>query len=288
MKLLVIGASGVFGNRLYNEAIKKKWDILGTYYAHAYEGMVYLDLRDKSGIEKTFHSFKPDVVILAGGITNVDLSELNPKLSEDINIKGASNLVKKIKEYGARLVYISTDYVFDGENGPYEENDKPNPINVYGCTKLEAENIVSYSLKDYLIVRTSQIYGVDPLNNNFAAKIIYNMKNHKKVYAADDFYSTPTYTGLLSNMCLKLIEKRLKGIYNAAGSDFINRYDYVHKIADIFKLDKTLIEKVKLKDLKLKAKRPKMGGLKVDKIKKEIGIELLSCTKGLKLLKKEF
>ncbi|MBU1912706.1 MAG: SDR family oxidoreductase [Candidatus Omnitrophica bacterium] len=289
MKLLIIGASGVLGSRLYNDTIKKKWSVMGTYCSRECDGLFYLDVRDKNSIEKVFDLFKPEAVVMAGGITDVDLCMLKPKLAQDVNIKGTINLVKKIKEYGSKLIYISTDYIFDGKTGPYKEDDKPNPINTYGRTKLEAENIIRAKLKDYLIVRTCQLYGVAERsfapNSNFALKIIHNMQNGKKVYAANDLYSTPTYSGLLSDILIKLIEKNAEGIYHGAGAEFLNRYDYVNKIADIFGLDKALILRVKLKDLKLKAKRPKKCGLKTDKIKKEKIIELYDCYIGLALLK---
>ena len=287
MKLLIIGASGVLGSRLHNDTIKKKWNVMGTYCSHEHEGLFYLDVRDENSLEKAFNLLEPEVVVMAGGITDVDLCTLKSKLAEDVNIKGTLNLVKKIKEYSSKLICVSTDYIFDGENGPYKEEDKPNPINKYGETKLEAENIVRSKLKDGLIVRTAQLYGIDHTGKNFVLKIIRNMKSGKKVYAADDLYSTPTYSGLLSDMLIKLIEKNAEGIYHGAGREFINRYDYVNKIADVFELDKSLIEKVKLKDLKLKAKRPKKGGLNTDKIKKEKICESYDCKTGLILLKKE-
>jgi len=266
---------------------------MGTYCSHECVGLFYLDVRDKDSLEKVFSLFKPEVVVMAGGITDVDLCTLKPKLARDVNIKGTMNLVKKTKEYDARLMYVSTDYVFDGEKGPYSETDKPNPINTYGRTKLESENIVRAKLKDSLIVRTSQLYGAGVAeqssapSNNFALKIIHNMQNGKKVYAADDFYSTPTYAGSLSEIIIKLIEKRASGIYHGAGAEFINRYNYVNKIADIFGLDKNLIQEVKLKDLKLKAARPKKGGLKIDNIAGEIDCRLLSCADGLELFKED-
>ena len=225
--------------------------------------------------------------MLTAGITDVDLCELKPKLAEEVNIKGSLNLIKRTNDCGAKLVFLSTDYIFDGESGPYKEDDKPAPLNVYGRTKLESENIIRSTLTDYLIIRTAQLYGIDPQNKNFAVKIIRNMQNNKKVYAAGDLYCTPTYAGTLSHGIIELLEKDKKGVFNIAGTDFINRYEYVDKIADIFRLDKDLIRKVKLKDLRLKAKRPKRAGLKIDKIKREVELSLYSCKEGLKEFKKE-
>lgn len=246
-----------------------------------------MDLADRSGIHKIFDSFRPDIVALCGGVTDVDLCEEKSRLAEEVNIKGTANIVEKAKEYEAGLVYVSTDYVFDGENGPYSEEDDPCPINIYGRTKLEAENIVKEKMKKYLIVRTAQLYGWDYGDKNFVPKVIKNMRYSKKIYAADDLYSTPTYSGSLSDIIINLIESDEDGVYNGTGGEFINRYDYVNKIADVFVLNKSLIQRVKLKDLKLVAKRPKKGGLKIDKIKKETSISPYECEKGLKLFKKE-
>ena len=287
MKLLIVGASGVLGTRLHNDTIKKKWVTLGTYCSHEHNGLFYLDLRDKESINKVFNFFNPEVVVLTGGITDVDFCEIKPRLAEEINIKGTIDLIKKTKEHNAKLVFLSTDYVFDGENGPYKEEDKPSPINVYGRTKLEVEQFIKDSFKDHLIIRTAQLYGIDNRGRNFAVKIIHDMQNNKYIYAADDFYCTPTYVGSLSQGVIKLIENHKKGIYNIAGTDFLNRYEYVNKISDIFNLKKSLIQKVKLKDLNLKAKRPKKVGLKIDKLKKEIDVPLYNCDEGLRLLKKE-
>ncbi len=277
---------------------------MGTYCSHECVGLFYLDVRDKNSMKEAFNLFEPEVVVMAGGITDVDLCTLKPKLSEDVNIRGTMNLAKNIKEHGSKLIYISTDYIFDGENGPYKEDDKPNPINIYGRTKLEAENIIKSKLKDYLIVRTAQLYGALHLrggqnallaggevkvvqSSNFTVKIIHNMRNGKNVYAADDLYSTPTYSGLLSDILIKLIEKKSEGVYHGAGAEFINRYDYVNKIADIFWLDKKLIQKIKLKDLELKAVRPPKGGLKIDKVVKEKIAKPYDCKTGLTFLKKD-
>lgn len=287
MKILIIGSTGVLGSRLYSDTIKKKWNALGTFCSHECDGLFYLDVRYRRSIRKLLRLFEPEAVVLAGGITDVDLCEVKPKLARDINIKGTLNLVKEIKEYGSKLAYISTDYVFDGENGPYKETDRANPINTYGKTKLEAENIAMAGIKDCLVVRTSQLYGVDYAMRNFAVKIIRSMRNNKKVYAADDFYSTPTYAGYLSEIIIRLLEKGASGVYNGSGSLFINRYDYVREITDVFNLDKNLIKLVKLKDLKLKAKRPSKGGLTIEKIKKEKIYGEYDLRPGLEFMKKE-
>ena len=290
MKLLLIGASGVLGSRLYNDAVIKKWNVLGTYFSHEYKGLFYLDLKDKRNTEKLFNFFDPEVVVLAGGMTNVDLCEAKARIAEEVNIKGTLNIVKRVKERNAIMVYLSTDYVFDGEKGPYKEEDRPSPINTYGRTKLEAEQIVLDMIKNPLIVRTSQIYGYDCLGNNFATKIVLNMKNGKEVFAADDFYSSPTYVGGLSSALISLIERGgISGIFHMAGKDVIDRYSYVTKISEVFGLDRDLIKKVSLKDLCLRAKRPPKGGLAIDKINNFLNLDnIAEIDKGLLLFKNDF
>lgn len=285
--MLLVGASGVLGSRLYNDAIKKKWNMLGTYCSHEYEGLFRLDLRERKSIEKVFNFFNPEVVVLTGGITDVDLCEKRPGLAKEVNIKGTLDVIKKTRACGARLVFLSTDYIFDGQDGPYKEDDTPSPVNNYGRTKLEAENSVKRALKDFLIVRTSQLYGMNHLSKNFAVKIVQTMHSGKKVYAAKNLYSTPTYAGLLSHSILELIEKDKRGVFNVAGPDYLNRYDYVSKICDVFDLNKDLIEKVELKDLKLKAVRPKKAGLDTNKLLAVLKDPLPGLDKSLLDFKKE-
>ncbi|MFH1782727.1 MAG: SDR family oxidoreductase [Candidatus Omnitrophota bacterium] len=288
MKVLLVGATGVLGSRLYIDLKNQGWKALGTYCEPApEEGMTYLDLRDREGIEKTIDSFDPDIAILSGGVTNVDLCESEKDLAEDINVEGSIELIKKIKERNKKIVFLSTDYVFDGKKGPYREEDIPSPLNIYGMTKLKVENEIKKRLNDYLIIRTAQLFGKEKNGVNFSLKIINNMRSNKKVYAAEDFYCTPTYVGDLSLAIIKLIESRKNGTYHVAGTDFINRVEFIEKIANIFNLNKDLIEKVSLKDLKLKAKRPKKAGLCVEKIKKELDVPVHTCNEGLKLLREE-
>ena len=288
MKLLIIGASGVLGSSLYDSAVKKKWNVLGTYYSRQCEGLYCFKLEDRKSITALFNFFKPETVILAGGITNVDLCEAKPKLAEKININGTFDVAKETKRFNARLVYLSTDYIFNGESGPYSESDTPSPINVYGRTKLEAENIVRSALQDCLIVRTSQLYGYDCRRKNFAVKVILSLGNNKDVNAADDFYSTPTYTGTLSESIIELIEKGSSGVFNIAGRDFLDRYSYVSKISNVFGLDESNIKRTKLKDLHLKAKRPPRGGLKIDKAEKTLKKNIMGIDRELGLFKGEF
>lgn len=287
MKLLIIGASGVLGSRLYDDTVKKKWDARGTFFSHECKGFFCVDMADKSGVHKIFDSFRPDTVALCGGITDVDLCEEKPGLAEEVNIKGTANVAEKAREYEARLVLVSTDYIFNGDSGPYSEEDRPSPVNIYGRTKLEAENIVREKMEEYLIVRTAQLYGRDYRGKNFALKIIKNMHHGKEVYAADDFYSTPTYAEDLSQSIIELIEKGHQGIFNIAGADFLDRYSYVNKIADIFNLKKSLINRVMLNDLNLKAARPPKAGLNVSKAEKILDSSFMTVEKGLNLFKSE-
>lgn len=287
MKILLIGASGILGSRLYGDAIKKKWHVLGTYCSQEHGGLFFLDLRDKKSINKAFDFFDPDIVVLAASLTDVDKCESKQRLAEDINIKGTLNIVEKIKEQGAKLVFLSSDYIFNGEDGPYKEGDRVSPVNVYGRTKLEAEEAIKGLLKDYLIVRTSQLYGFDHRQKNFAVKIILNMRNNRKVSAAYDLYSTPTYAGVLSEGIVRLLEKNKQGIFHIAGAEFISRYEYVNKISDFFGLNKELIIRCKLSDLNLKAKRPKKAGLDTSKMREVSEEVLLNCEQGLGIFKKE-
>ncbi|MFH1479050.1 MAG: SDR family oxidoreductase [Candidatus Omnitrophota bacterium] len=288
MNILIVGATGVLGARLYKDmSSKEHWDVLGTYCSSGPSYLKRLDLRNKKEMEDIVGSFKPDIVLVAGGITNVDLCEADPGLAEEVNVQGTTDLMNIARSINSKIIFLSTDYIFNGEKGPYSEDDGPSPINIYGMTKLKGESALKLITDDYIIVRTAQLFGLSREKRNFTEKIIFNIRNKKMVCAASDFYCTPTYAGGLSLGIIGLVEKSKKGTYNIAGTDFVNRVEFVNNISDIFKLDKKYIQEVRLKDLELKALRPKKAGLKIDKIKKELNIPLYSSREGLELFKKE-
>jgi dTDP-4-dehydrorhamnose reductase len=183
-------------------------------------------------------------------------------------------------------VYYSTDYIFDGENGPYTETDKPNPVNFYGKTKLEAERVVQRELKEaFLIIRPCSIYGYEKGGTNFAMHVLNNLQAGRAVTAFCDQYGTPTYVEDLSKVSLQLFDSKKRGIFNITGPDFINRAQFSQAVAEVFGLDAGFIKEINSSEGKQLAKRPLKGGLKIDKLKHELGVETIGLKQGLLAMK---
>jgi len=247
-----------------------------------------ISITEKDKLEELFASFKPDAVINAGAYTDVDGSENNKEKAWEVNVEGVKNLSKLCRENKAKLVQLSTDYIFDGKAGPYSEEDTPNPEGYYGITKLESEKAILDSKIDFLIVRTNVLYGKSlGETHNFVLWVIQKLKNKEEVKIVTDQYNNPTLADNLAEAIKEATEKGISGILNIAGSEYLTRYDFALKIAEKFNLDQSLIKKVLTSELNLPTPRPLKGGLKIDKAKSLLKTELLDVEKGLGYLKKK-
>ena len=225
-----------------------------------YGNFVKLDIAGKAQVDEAFRTIKPDVVVHAATLTDVDKCEMNKELAWRVNVEGTKNIVEASKNAGSFLVYISTDYVFSGEKGCYVESDSPEPINYYGLTKLEAETVVMQTMaeSDFFIGRPSVIYGSTPAAGkvNFALWLIETLRKGERVKIITDQWNTPTLNTNLAEMTLEVIERRLNGVYHTCGATRVSRFEFATKIADVFDLDKSLIDKVTSAQFTLPAKRP--------------------------------
>jgi dTDP-4-dehydrorhamnose reductase len=287
MKILIIGASGFVGEKLYT-VLSRKFEVIGTYSTKKKNNFEQLDMSDRQSVIELISKIKPNVVIHTAGITNVDFFEDNPEEIQRVNKKGTKNMIDACLKTNSRLIYISTDYVFDGEKGDYTEEDKPNPINAYGKAKLEEEELVKKSELKILILRIAVPYGYNSSydKQTFEKWIINNLKNNKEIRVIDDQFNTPTLIDDIANAVKKLIELNKIGIYHVTGPETISRYDFAFKVAEIFELSKDLIKRAKTKDLNWKAKRPKNSSLNINKLRKE-GINMSNINEGLNKMKKQ-
>ncbi|MEM3443201.1 MAG: SDR family oxidoreductase, partial [Candidatus Bathyarchaeia archaeon] len=214
--------------------------------------------------------------------------EIEKEHAWKVNVEGAKNIAFACNKIGAKLVYISTDYVFDGLKGYYSEEDKPNPINYYGLTKFEGEKQVIQHCQDYVILRTSVLYGWHPWKQNFVTWVINQLKQNKEINVVQNHFNTPTLAGNLAQMSIEALQRDLHGLYHASGSERINRYDFAVQIAKTFSLDASLIKPIKMSQLaSWVAKRPKDSSLNTDKIQKQLKTKPLNITQGLKRMKAE-
>jgi dTDP-4-dehydrorhamnose reductase len=285
MKILIIGASGLIGGYLMPE-FKALGQTKGTAFPQS-EGFITLDMRDAKEASRLFGEYKPDIVICAAAISNVEYCQQEPVESAGVNIEGTKNIINLIKESGAKFIFLSSEYVFDGQAGPYSEEDKASPINEYGRQKLEIERFIQKELKDYLIIRTTVVYGWERQGKNFVIQLLKKLSCGIKMNVPSDQISSPTYAAELALAIRQLIEKDKRGIYNIVGSQVMSRYDFAKEACKVFGLDLKLLVPVTTEKLAQKAKRPLKAGLKIEKIKMELGIPFLQAAEGLKKMRSE-
>lgn len=279
-KILIIGANGSLGKRLLQD-FSKEFRVTGTYNTNYIEGLIHLDITKKEEVKKVLKKENPDIAIIASAMTNVEDCELNPKQAEEINIKGVNNIISFCNK--RKVVFFSTDAVFDGMKKEYFEEDKPHPINVYGKTKLIGERIVKTN-EDYLICRPSRLYGVG--SSKFINKIIDSLSKEKHFEIPIESKGNPTFIPSVSRATLNLIKKNKKGIYHVVNPEIYSLDEVVYKIVEIFDFDKSLIIPVEKDFFNKNVKRPSVI-LNTNKLKKE-NIYMETLEEGLQKLKNTF
>ncbi|MDA0986016.1 MAG: SDR family oxidoreductase [Bacteroidetes bacterium] len=295
-RILICGSNGLLGQRLAKLFLSDtNFEVLNTSYHRTFflNSALYdytqLDITSRSDLKSLSSSFHPDVIINASGVTNVDLCEKEREHAWRVNVNGVQNLVDVSRALNAKLIHISTDYVFDGNDGPYSETSRPNPINYYGRTKLAGENAILSSDINYSILRTIVLYGTgNNIKYNFALWVVKNLIQSIKIKCVQDQISNPTFVTDLANACLLSIDNNQNGVFHIAGPNLLSRYEFACSLADAFDLDKNLIECIWTKDLQQVANRPKKSGFVLEKAKKILNYSPTPLLDSLKEMKKEF
>jgi dTDP-4-dehydrorhamnose reductase len=286
LKLLITGASGLYGSKLAQLALAKGIEVYSSDIQNlsVYGNFVKLDISEKVQVEQAFKNIKPDVVVHAASLTDVDKCETNKELAWKVNVEGTKNIVEAAHSAGSFLIYISTDYVFSGQKGNYKETDKPDPINYYGLTKLKAEEIVQ-TQTEYFIARPSVIYGSTPAAGkvNFALWLIETLRKGERVKIVTDQWNTPTLNTNLADMTLEVAERRLTGIYHLCGATRVSRFEFAAKIAEAFDLNAGLIDKVLSSQFTWSAKRPTDSSLDTSEAQRTLHCKPLTMDKALQL-----
>ena len=280
-RVVVTGSSGLLGRRLMS-ALSDDYEVFGIdRYMTECPSDLDVDITHKERTLGSIASAAPNVVVHAAAETNVDRCETERDLARRINVEGTANVADACSRVGAKLMLISTDYVFDGNKGNYEEADEPNPISYYGFTKLEAERIVTSTSPNFLIVRTSVLYGWHPTKLNFATWVLNGLRERQILKVVSDHINSPTFADNLADAIHRAIEWNSHGILHIAGSERISRFDFARRIARRFGLDENLLVPVEMKDLNWIARRPRDSSLNVGKAEKELRVELFGVDRGL-------
>ena len=247
MRVLIIGGSGFIGRYLARRLSGGLGhDVVGTFLSHAPpdDGNSWhrVELTDAAGLERVFRLTHPDVVAHLAAIADVGTAEREPARATAVNVAATSSIARLCALHQARLVFVSTEYVFDGQRGYYREDDPPNPVTHYGRTKWEAEQEVEKLASNWSILRTSIVYGwPHPGKRNFAPWLIGRLRSSQPYHAPTDVYRTPVYVGHLVDGIAGLAEGVHQGIHHVAGRDWVSMYDFGVAIADAFGLDSRLV-----------------------------------------------
>lgn len=289
MKTLVIGASGLVGGTLGRVLERSGVEVVAAGHSRAAGGALALDVRDAEAVERALADTKPDVVFLAVNVPGgVDRCEEHPDEAYTVNVAGTTHVATAAAKHGATLVYYSTDYVFDGKSGPYAESDVPNPISVYGRTKLEAEQAVLKLAPRPLIVRTTAVYGWDRASRNFAMQVWERLGAGQPMRVPDDQLCNPTLAEYLAEASVRLVQQGTEGIVNVVGKDRCSRTDFGRQLARAMALDPALITPAPTGELGQKAARPLQGGLKTDKLTALLGTTPLDLAESLKRFRRQW
>lgn len=307
-RILITGTNGLLGQKLVylllerNLTNAKQYQIIATSRGENRltnkKGYQYfdLDITDEFEVEKVFTLTKPHIVINTAAMTNVDQCEKERKACDLINVDAVAYQLKALekmqhaeKNYRPHFIHLSTDFVFDGESGPYSEIDKPNPISYYGHSKYKADMLVQESALQWAIVRTIIVYGVvdNMSRSNLVLWAKSALQKGEKINVINDQFRAPTLAEDLAEGCMLIADKKATGIFNISGRDTYSILDLVYQVADFWQLNKSLIQVVSSSTLNQPAKRPPRTGFKLEKAMNILGYQPKSFREGLAIVDKQ-
>ena len=278
--ILITGASGLLGRSLV-ESLQPYYNVLPTGKSCLSGNLRLLDITKKDDVFALIDDFKPSIIINCAAYTSVDNAESEKKNARDVNVNGLLNLVNNCNNK-TKIIHISSDYVFDGSKGEYLEDDPTFPINYYGKTKLESENILIGSNLEYLIIRPNVLYSNDLSQKHFLSWVVNSLSNEQEINVATDQISNPTYIPDLLQVISDSILLDCSGIYHIGSENSLSRYDFANEICDVFGLKNDFLIPVKSISLNQRAKRPFNSSLSCEKIQSEMNIELYPVEYGVR------
>ena len=292
-KILVTGSNGLLGQKLTDLClIDSEVDLIasskGPNRHPVKHGYLYedLDILDYQQLERVIKQYHPDTIINTAAMTNVDACESDKENCYALNVGSVKSLIHLSEQYNIQLIHLSTDFIFDGESGPYEEDDLPNPLSHYGQTKLEAEQLLRKSSCRWVVLRTIIVYGIvnDMSRTNVILWAKSALEKGNPINVVDDQWRMPTLAEDLAECCLLAAKKNAEGVFNASGKDMLSILELVLKVAEYWNLDSKLINPISADSLNQAAKRPKRTGFILDKSKNILGYNPKSFEEGIAIV----
>ncbi len=263
MKVFISGASGLVGGNCLKHFTEQGWEAVGSYYSYPTDNTVFYDTL-VPGKPNNFDvaAFAPDVIVHCGALTHVDYCETHEQESYEKTVQSTINLIALAKQCKAKLVYISTDYVFDGKHGPYLEDAPVNPISVYARHKLEAEQMALREIPNTLVLRVTNVYGNEVRGKNFVARIVDQCLNKQKLTLKlpYDQYASPANAWDIARAMFVLLRDGKQGIYNIGSTDYVNRVELALRVLSYFPDAEYDLIPISTADMQQPAARPLLGG----------------------------
>ncbi len=266
MKFLVTGSAGLVGHQVVKD-LSESHEVFSCYNKSKPQFGIpmKMDLLNHEMISNVLSEKNPDIVIHLGAMTAVDLCDTQQDNALKINSQATEILAKECSKINSFMVYVSTDYVFNGNSGLYKENDATNPLGFYGKSKLLGEKSIQNFSSNWCIARTSTPFGLHPTKKSFPIWVIENLQKQKQIDVLTDQFTSPTYVPSLSRMLIEISERHLTGIIHVAGASKISRYEMASLVSDKLGLDGKLLREISINDIKWEAQRPKDSSLNVSK-----------------------
>jgi dTDP-4-dehydrorhamnose reductase len=286
---LIIGANGLIGRQIARILTKNERSWQGTGFKSSANGLLPLEITNAAAVREILARSAPETVFHCAGLAGgADFCEFNPAIATTFHLHATQNLGSLCNERNARLVFISTDYVFDGAKGPYQEDDATHPLNLYGKLKLVAEEWIRANLQNYVIVRTTNVFGWDPetATPNYLMNFYRAVKENKVFKAPSFLWGNPTYVGDLAQAILELVDRKMNGVYHLVGSSLINRFEWAKAACQIFELDEALVSELATPPDNF-VPRPLKSWLSTEKFRSACTTVLHDHVSGLQLMKKD-
>jgi dTDP-4-dehydrorhamnose reductase len=296
MKVLITGVNGLLGQNAAKQFADAGYEVIATGRGGCRlpdNGKRFrytdLDITDKKGVLHYVTTVRPDVIVHAAAMAQPDACELNREACYDSNTNATLYFTNAAETVDAKMIYISTDFIFSGDEGPYRETDEPAPVNYYGETKLAAEQIVQKSKTSWAIARTVLVYGniLSGTRSNMVTWVKGNLEKQNPIKVVSDQVRTPTYVEDLARGIQLIMEKDATGIYHISGKETLTPYEMAVQVADYFGLNKALMEKVDASVFTQPARRPLKTGFIIDKAERELGYSPLSFMQGIQKMFEE-
>jgi dTDP-4-dehydrorhamnose reductase len=295
-RVLITGSNGLLGQKLVQLLSQEKSIELiasarGANRLPATSDYQYvsLDITQEAEVNQVFETFQPNMIIHTAAMTNVDTCETDPIGCELLNVTAVKYLISASEKYDTFFCHLSTDFIFDGANGPYAEDAEANPISIYGESKLKAEKLLQHSSLRWAIARTVLVYGIvaDMSRTNIILWVKKSLEEGKTIHVVTDQFRTPTLAEDLAIGCWLITQKQAEGIFNISGSDFLTPYEMAIKTANYYGLNEKLIQKADSSTFQQAAKRPMRTGFILDKAHRELGYQPRSFDQGIALMAKQ-